>query len=135
MQLKEYFSQVNGTGVLCTADAEGVVDVAIYARPHVTDDGRVAFLMRERLTWHNIDENPNASYLFMEQGHAYTGIRMRLIKEGEVEDDELIARMTRDWLSPGEDLSLGPKHLVYFRIVNIRKLIGDEEPGLTWDLQ
>jgi len=135
MQLKDYFNQVTGTGVLCTADANGVVNVAIYAKPHVTDNGRLAFLMRERSTYRNIGENPSASYLFMEAGISYTGVRIQLLKQDEEEDEELIEQMTRDWISLGADLSLGPKHLVFFRIEKIRSLVGDGVPDLTWDLQ
>ena len=135
MQLKEYFSQATGTGVLCTADAAGVVNAAIYGKPHVTDSGCLAFLMRERLTYRNIGENPSASYLFMEAGNSYTGVRIQLLKQDEEHDEELIAQMTRDWISLGADLALGPKHLVFFRIEQIRNLVGDGVPDLTWDLQ
>jgi hypothetical protein len=54
MTLKEYFEETYGTGVLSTADSEGKVDAAIYSTPHVFDDGTLAFIMRERLTHHNL---------------------------------------------------------------------------------
>ncbi len=34
MSLTDYFETVEGTGILATADSEGNVDLAIYARPH-----------------------------------------------------------------------------------------------------
>jgi len=52
MDLKKYFDTNHGTGVLATADKDGMVDATIYSRPHVFEDGTVAFLMRERLTYH-----------------------------------------------------------------------------------
>src|SRR5690606_34583515 len=61
MNLNDYFKEKNGTGVLSTADAEGRVDAAIYARPHVFADGSVAFLMRQRLTYRNMQSNPHAA--------------------------------------------------------------------------
>ena len=39
MKLEEYFDLKKGVGVLSTADDEGKVDAAIYARPHFMDDG------------------------------------------------------------------------------------------------
>ncbi|HPI23199.1 MAG TPA: pyridoxamine 5'-phosphate oxidase family protein, partial [Spirochaetota bacterium] len=45
MDLKDYFETRQGTGVLATADAQGNVDAALYSRPHVMDDGTVAFIM------------------------------------------------------------------------------------------
>jgi hypothetical protein len=50
MDLKSYFEEVGGRGVLATADSEGKVDVAVYSSPHVMGDDIVAFIMRERLT-------------------------------------------------------------------------------------
>ena len=38
MNLKTYFEDTEGTGVLATADSNGKVDTAIYARPHFMED-------------------------------------------------------------------------------------------------
>jgi hypothetical protein len=40
MDLKEYFNDTKGVGVLATSDADGKVDAAIYARPHFMEDGK-----------------------------------------------------------------------------------------------
>jgi hypothetical protein len=45
MNLKQYFDENFGTGVMATADKDGTVDAAIYSRPHVFEDGTVAFLL------------------------------------------------------------------------------------------
>ena len=78
MTLKEYVESTSGTGVLSTADAEGKVDAAIYSTPHVLDDGNIAFGMLERLTHRNLQSNPHASFLFLEHGQSYRGIRLFL---------------------------------------------------------
>jgi hypothetical protein len=54
MDLKEYFNDTKGVGVLATSDADGKVDAAIYARPHFMEDGTLAVIMRDRLTHHNL---------------------------------------------------------------------------------
>ena len=41
MSLKDYFENIEGRGILATADESGNVDVALYARPHVIDDKTV----------------------------------------------------------------------------------------------
>ena len=66
MGLRESFEHSRGLGVLATADANGEVDVAVYARPHVLDDVTVAFIMRDRLSHANLQSNPHAAYLFYE---------------------------------------------------------------------
>lgn len=130
MDLVNYFEQKQGVGILSTADAMGRVDAAIYARPHVMSDGTVAIIMRDHLTHRNLQENPYAVYLFLEQGPGYRGHRLYLKKIREDRDPELLRRLTRTSLSPEEDRAKGPKFMVYFEIANDRQLVGGEHP---WD--
>jgi len=130
MLLNDYFESTRGLGVLSTADAAGKVDAAVYARPHVADDGTLVFIMRERLTHRNLQENPSAVYLFVEAGSGYQGVRLYLRKLREDNDPELIKQLTRRCLSPEEDQAKGPKFLVYFAIEEILKLIGSERPDI-----
>lgn len=127
MDLKQYFSQKSGTGVLSTADAEGRVDAAIYAKPHIMEDGSVAMIMRDRLTHKNLQDNPFAAYLFLEEGSGHQGLRLFLKKIREDDNQELIQKMTRRSLTPQEDKAKGPKFMVYFEVEKILQLIGGEE--------
>ena len=68
-ELKEYFEGYNGHGILAIADAGGLVNQAVFSRPHVMEDEyNAAFIMPHRLTHQNLQENPHAAYLFMESG-------------------------------------------------------------------
>ena len=67
MNLKGYFENTKGGGVLATADSDGKVDAAVYARPHFMEDGTIAMIMRDRLTHHNLQSNSHAAYLFHEK--------------------------------------------------------------------
>ncbi len=49
MNLKTYFDETKGLGVLSTADGKGRVNAAVYARPHMMEDGGLAFIMRDHL--------------------------------------------------------------------------------------
>lgn len=124
MDLAQYFTETIGTGVLSTADVQGHVDAAIYARPHVLPDGTLAFVMRERLTYSNITFNPHACYLFIESGGGYRGVRLFLKKLREDQDPQILALLTRSSLSPEEDQAKGPKHVVYFSVEKTLPLIG-----------
>ena len=126
MLIKDYFENRRGVGVLSTADAAGRVDAAIYARPHVMADGTVAFIMRDRLTHSNINENPYAVYLFIENAAGYQGVRLFLKKVGEDADAELINKLSRRCLTAEEDAAKGPKFIVYFAVERILKLIGGD---------
>ena len=130
MTLDEYLHNTSGKGVLATADAAGKVDAAIYSKPHILEDGTLAFIMRDHLTHHNIGANPFATFLFIEDGHGYSGLRLFLKKVREDTDHELIAQMTRRHLTPEEDKAKGPKFLVYFTLEKILPLVGAGETGI-----
>ena len=119
-ELKEFFAANKGTGTLSTANAKGQVSSAVYATPHFLPDGQLAFIMRDRRTWANIQENPHACYLFLQHGHQ--GKRLYLTKTGdETNSERLFALRRRDYgeKETGEDL-----HLVIFRLDEVRPLIG-----------
>jgi hypothetical protein len=130
MTLKEYLHSVSGKGVLSTADADGKVDAAIYSKPHMLEDDTLAFIMRDHLTHHNLGSNPYATYLFIEDGPRYNGIRLFLKKIREDTDPDLIAKMTRRHLTSEQDKAKGPKFLVYFVLEKILPLIGSGVPGI-----
>lgn len=124
MDLKEYFENTEGLGVIATSGTDGGVDAAVYARPHVMEDGLLAFIMRDRTTHDNIQANPRATYLFKEEGPGYKGKRLYLTKIKEEEDVELIKRLSRrSYLS--DKNSKEAKFLVYFKVDKERPLIGD----------
>jgi hypothetical protein len=131
MKLKQYFEGREGKSILSSANSDGMVTSAIYSKPHVFDDGTIAFVMRKRLTYENLKTNPYASYMFIEEGQGYKGIRLFLRKIKEDTDDALIDKMKRRHLSPEEDEAKGPKFLTHFRVERIIPLIGDGETGLT----
>jgi hypothetical protein len=124
MDLKNYFENTKGLGMLATADAEGRVDAAIYSRPHVMDPDTVAFIMRDRLTHHNLQSNPNAAYLFVEAGEKYVGKRLFLTKIREEQDTELAYKLRRRKYPEDKQ---EPLFLAFFRIDKILPLIGPGE--------
>ncbi|MDX9787418.1 MAG: pyridoxamine 5'-phosphate oxidase family protein [Desulfobacterales bacterium] len=124
MDLKSYFESTKGIGVLSTADAQGQVDSAIYARPHVMEEGTFAFIMLDRLTHANLQTNPRAAYLFIEEGVGYRGKRFFLTKIREEENSELMERLRRR-STPGR--SEETKFVGVFRIDKELPLIGAGE--------
>jgi len=127
MTLSEYFQNAQGRCVLATSDAKGLVDLAIYSRPHVIDEETVAFIMLDRLSHANLQSNPHAAFLFMEVGEKYIGKRLMLTKIKEEEDQEVIEkfRKKKSYYLPDDDKK--KRFLVYFHIDKILPLIGDHE--------
>jgi len=130
MTLHDYFARQGGYGVLATADRNGRCNTALYAAPHVVADGTVVFLMRERRSWINLQDNPQAAYLYQEAGGGFVGLRLQLRKLREDQEPLLVAAMTRKGLATREDQALGPKHLVYFNVEEVRPLVGEGEAGV-----
>ena len=123
MDLQDYFSKAKGMGVLATADKEGNVDLAIYAKPHVMDRETVAFIMADRLTHHNLQSNDHAAYLFKEEGPGYKGTRLFLTKLREEQDTELLyAIRSKRYASEKEEGK--PRFLVFFKVDKVLPLVG-----------
>ena len=127
MKLSIYFENTKGKGVLSTADSNGMVTAAVYARPHVMDDGTVAFIMADRLTHKNLESNPHAVYLFIEAGEKYVGKRLYLTKMKEENSPLIDTLRRRDRCPVDEEYMKQNRYLVHFKIDKTLPLIGDKE--------
>ena len=129
MTLSEYFENARGFGVLATTDAAAQVDQAIYAKPLFLDKDDAetcSFIMSNRLTHDNVQHNPSASYLFIEDGGGFVGKRLSLViidEETDAEKIEAIRRHTEMDLPMSSDEC---KYLVHFHIEGVRPLRGNE---------
>lgn len=124
MTLQNYFNTYEGTGILSTSDSDGRVDSAIYSRPHFTEDGKLAFIMRDRLSHNNLQSNSHAVFLFKEDGPGYHGKRLFLNKVGEEKNEEKIRALQRR-VTCREDKIEEDRFLVYFELEKTLPLIGD----------
>ena len=125
MSLSEYFEEIKGLGVLATSDADGNVDIAVYSRPYIIDEKTIAFSMLEKLSYSNIQSNPKAAYMFVEEGSGYAGKRLHLTKTGEEKDEERIKQIKQQH-SKAKDYDGKVRHLIYFTVDKIRPLVGDK---------
>lgn len=123
MEWKDYFEKKSGMGFLATSNSKGDVDIAVYSRPKVMDDGTLAYGMADRLTHANLQENPHAVYAFNEGG--FQGVRIFLEKVREETEGPLL-----DSIRQEADKVVGPgigdfvKFVVYFRVTKQLPLVG-----------
>lgn len=123
MDWKEYFEKTKGMGFLATANKKGEVDIAVYSRPKVMEDGTLAYCMADRLTHANLTENPHAVYAFNEGG--FQGKRLFLEKVREETEGSFLDTMRKE-----ADKVVGPgvgdmvKFAVYFRVKKHLPLVG-----------
>lgn len=120
MKISKYFETAIGRGVLATADAQGRVEIAIYARPHVIDEETVAFLMTDKVTHSNLKSNPHAAYLFMEEGPEFNGKRLILSFIKEEQEDELIQSLRSKTY---QEFKERIECVAYFRIDEVLSLV------------
>ncbi|MEJ2182918.1 MAG: pyridoxamine 5'-phosphate oxidase family protein [Nitrospirota bacterium] len=113
-----------GTGVMTSASAEGRVNAAIYARPHVTEEGTLAWGMTEGRTLRNVKENPSALFLYMNPGVGYAGVRVALRRErletaGPLLDE--IRQRTEELVGP--EVARRVVYVAYFSVTEVRPLV------------
>lgn len=122
MDLAEYFENRRGFGVFSTADRRGVVNAAVYGRPHVLENGELVFVMRNRLSLNNLRENPYAHYLFHEQAEGYEGVRLKLELIRYVQDKTLYDKYSRSRRDKSQDSE--QSYVAFFRMTSYLPLIG-----------
>ena len=123
MNLAELFPE-GGRGVIGTADAQGVVNMAIFATPHVIDAVTLAWGFTEGRSLANLRQNPHASYLYLAPSRGYSGWRLAMTFKKETGEGELLACI-KDAASraAGPQAGAGVKHLVYFTVDEVRPLM------------
>jgi hypothetical protein len=122
MKLSEYFESTKGRGIIATADKNGKVNLAYYARPHFIDENTIAFIMADRLTHTNLKSNPFAAYLFTEEVQKYQGKRLYLKKIKEEKNLDLVEEICRK--CDYSHYETGNRYVVYFEIEKVLQLIG-----------
>lgn len=83
----------------------------------------MAFIMRDHLTHHNLQSNPSATFLFIEDGPGYRGKRLFLKKVREENNPELIQQIKR---RKNNDDNAEPAFLMYFTLEKDLPLIGGQ---------
>jgi hypothetical protein len=123
MDLRSYFQNNPGRGILATANANGEVDQAVYSGPYFLEDGSLAFIMAEHLTYENLKQNPHACFMFIEAGGWFSGRRLYLTMTGEKKGkaivDKICARCAY-WFHG----DISKAHVGVFRIDKVLPLVG-----------
>ena len=121
-ELKAYFEKTSGLAVLSTCSSDGDVNAAVYGKPHFIDGDVFALIMNDRVSHANLQTNPRAAFLFIEEGSKSKGIRIYLKKTGETDDPAEIERFRKHH---GKDGAVAEKKLflVKFAVEKTREII------------
>jgi hypothetical protein len=80
-KLMDYFNKAPRIGTLSTVDKAGKVNSALFGSPRMTDEKTVVMGLGKNRTLANLQQNPHAVFLIMEQGKTlmdWKGIRVYL---------------------------------------------------------
>ncbi|HPS57505.1 MAG TPA: pyridoxamine 5'-phosphate oxidase family protein [Spirochaetota bacterium] len=121
-ELKAYFEKTSGLAVLSTCDSTGNVNAAVYGKPHFIEGDVFALIMNDRVSHANLQTNPRAAYLFLEEGSKSKGIRIYLKKKGETDNPAEIDKFRKHH---GKDGTAAEKKLflVKFTVEKTREII------------
>lgn len=121
-ELEAYFEKTSGLAVLSTCSSGGNVNAAVYGKPHFIDGDVFALIMNDRVSHANLQSNPHAAYLFVEEGTKSRGIRIYLKKTGETDDPAEVEKFRKHH---GKDGAVAEKKLflVKFAVEKTREII------------
>ena len=123
MKLAELFPE-GGRGIIGTADANGVVNLAIFAIPHVIDGETLAWGFTEGRSMTNLRVNPHASYLYLAPTRGYSGWRLTLTLIKETGEGDLLRRIQEDATrTSGSMAGAAVKQVAYFKVDEVRPLM------------
>ncbi len=123
MSLSEYLAP-GGTGVIATADSDGIINTALYAPPHVVNDDTVAWGMTEGRTLRNLQENPNAAFLHQRPGDGAAGVRITLrLQKIQHSGNMLETIRERARKTAGAAAAEMVKYVAFFKVVETRPLM------------
>ena len=132
--LVEYFNKQPRLGVISTSSKNGKVDSAVYGSPQMVDETTVMVALAGGRTFANLQENPYAMYMIIEQGASildWKGIRIYLrMKEYVTSGSKLDTYKSQMAKIVGEQAADMIKVLATFEVTEVRPLV---DFGQGWE--
>lgn len=123
MKLAELFPE-GGRGIIGTANVAGVINLAVFAIPHVINEDTLAWGFSEGRSLANLRQNPHASYLYLAPSRGYSGWRLAMTFREEATEGELLNKI-KDAAARAAGPQAGGaiKSVVYFKVDEVRPLM------------
>jgi hypothetical protein len=123
MKLAELFPE-GGRGIIGTADDKGVVNLAVFAVPHVVDDKTLAWGFSDGRGSDNLAVNPHASYLYLAPTRGYSGWRLTLTLKQQEGEGEFLEKIRREATqSSGPQAAAAVTKVFFFTVDEVRPLM------------
>lgn len=125
-ELRQYFKETKGSGVLVTSDSQGKVDALVFPKPIIDENGYIVFISQDAVLSKNLKENPRALFVFTEYTKPNKGIRLELVKSHEDYETEIRYSLKHQEFSKKNSAT---RFLYFFKLENKLPLLerGQEE--------
>jgi uncharacterized pyridoxamine 5'-phosphate oxidase family protein len=133
-KLMEYFNKQPRIGTLSTAGKDGKVDVAYFGSPRMIDEKTVLMTVRKNQTFANLQENPNAAFMILEQANAapgWKGVRVYVkMIEYQTSGEKLETMKKAIAQKAGEETAKSMYAVLIFEVQAVRPLM---DVGQGWE--
>ncbi len=133
-KLMEYFNKQPRIGTLSTSAKDGKVDVAYFGSPRMIDGKTVVMAVRKNQTFANLQENPNAVFMILEQAGGppgWKGVRVYLkLTDYQTSGEKLEMMKKAIAEKAGEETAKSMHAALIFEITAVRPLM---DVGQGWE--
>ena len=126
-ELMGFFNKRPRNCLLCTANKNGAVNVAVYGTPKMIDENTIAFAARYRRSYKYLMENPKAAIIITEPGeikHDSKAVRVYLELISVEKEGELLDQFKEGVASrAGQEAADALQAAMRFEITEVRPLV------------
>ena len=113
--------------LICTANTEGEVNVAVYGSPRMIDEDTVVLAVRNNRSYQNLQKNPKAAIIVVEPGeikHDSKAVRVYLeVTDIETDGDLLDQFKEEIGARAGKEVADSLQAALHLKITGVRPLI------------
>ena len=113
--------------LICTANTEGEVNVAVYGSPRMIDEDTVVLAVRNNRSYQNLQKNPKAAIIVVEPGeikHDSKAVRVYLEVTNIETDGDLLEKFREEiGARAGKEVADSLRAALRLKITGVRPLI------------
>jgi predicted FMN-binding regulatory protein PaiB len=113
--------------LICTANTEGDVNVAVYGSPRMIDEDTVVLAVRNNRSYQNLQKNPKAAIIVVEPGeikHESKAVRVYLEVTNIETDGDLLDQFREEiGARAGKEVANSLQAALRLKITGVRPLI------------
>jgi len=126
-EVMELFNKRPRNCLICTANTEGEVNVAVYGSPRMINEDTVVLAVRNNRSYQNLQKNPKAAIIVVEPGeikHDSKAVRVYLEVSNIETDGDLLDQFREEiGARAGKEVADSLQAAIRLKITGVRPLI------------